>query len=159
MSVTYITRIYATIDKSLDYIVRDKTVINNLDSLSESDYTINDDKIILRNNAMQLQLRQEALKAADNYLENAIDYIERDKELTADGKVEIRKTLTSTINCTYDNAKNEFSTVRELYKGNNTTIGHGKREILGYHVWQCFEEKIDGELSNKIGMELAIVIL
>lgn len=158
MAVTYITRIYATIDKSIDYIVRDKTVLKESEGIEEEDYSIKDDKIILRNDAMKRQLEREALSTADKYLENAIDYIERDKELLgAAGKVEIRKTLTSSINCYYDSAKDEFEIVRNVYNKEHGKVGVGKndREILGYHVWQSFEETIDGKLANEIGVKLA----
>lgn len=158
MAVTYITRIYATIDKSIDYIVRDKAVLSDIKDINEEDYKVQGDKVVLRNNAMQEQLGREALSTADKYLENAIDYIERDKELLgADGKVEIRKTLTSALNCCYDSAKDEFMILKDQHnnESNKNGIGKNKREILGYHVWQSFEEMIDGELANKIGVELA----
>lgn len=139
MAVTYITRIYSTINLSIDYIIRDKVVYTG-ESLKEL-------------------LSQEALRAAGDYLENAIDYIGRDKTLSNDEvKAEIRKTLTSTINCTYDNAKHQFKVTREKYNNGNVNkqgVGKEQREILGYHVWQSFEEKIDSALSNEIGVKLA----
>ena len=138
MAVTYITRIYATIDKSIDYIIRDKVVLTGKD--------------------MEMKLQEEAMEKANNYLDNAIDYIERDKELiSVDGKLEIRKTLTSSLNCYYDSAKDEFEVVRNIYNQSDGKVGVGKndREILGYHVWQSFEETIDGKLANEIGVKLA----
>lgn len=157
MAVTYITRIYATIDKSIDYIIRDKTILKDMEDINNNDVDIKGDKVILRNKAMQQQLGNEALSVADRYIDNALDYIERDKEvLSTDDVVEIRKTLTSSLNCHYDSAKNEFEIVRETYaNASKKGVGKNDREILGYHVWQSFEETIDGELANQIGVKLA----
>lgn len=139
MAVTYITRIYATIENCIDYIVRDKKVLTG--------------------ERMQEILKEEALKNANDYLENALDYIGRDKILTdEERKVEIRKTLTSTINCTYDRAKEQFRVLRDNYSKESQNAkgrGKGQKEILGYHVWQSFEETIDPKLSNEIGLKLA----
>lgn len=138
MAVTYITRIYVTIDKSIEYIMRDKVVLTGED--------------------MMKHLEDEALKKATDYLESTIDYIENNKEILNESGIEIRKTLTSTINCSYDYAKNEFKVVQEQYNKNGAgKVGVGKndKEILGYHVWQSFEENIPGELSNEIGVKLA----
>lgn len=142
MAVTYITRIYVTIDKSIDYIIRDK--------------------VVLTGEQMTKRLEVEAMKKATDYLEKTIDYIENNKEMLrlSDRGIEIRKTLTSTINCSYDYAKNEFKIVQEQYNYNKNgtgKVGVGKndKEILGYHVWQSFEEDIQGELANEIGVKLA----
>lgn len=135
MAVTYITRIYATIDKSVDYIIRDK--------------------VVLTGEEMKSVLKKEALESANSYIENALDYIGKDKSLTdEERKLEIRKTLTNTLNCSYENSKSEFEIVRDMYKSENGR-GKEKKEILGYHVWQSFEENIDQKLSNEIGMKLA----
>lgn len=125
MAVTYITRIYVTIDKAINYIEKDKVV----------------------------EIKKSALQVASDYLDNAIDYITNDKNLDNN---EVKKTLTSVLNCSYDCAKNQFKVIREMYD-NNTKQGVGKnqKEILGYHVWQSFEENIPPELSNEIGTKLA----
>lgn len=160
MAVTYITRIYSTIDKSIDYIIRDKIVLNKLDNISKNDIKIKGDKVILTNSALKKQLEIEAMDAANNYMNNAIDYVGKDKTTSEEYKVEIRKTLTSSINCYYDTAKQEFKVVREQYEKNSggkgkRGVGKNDKEILGYHVWQSFEEKIDAELANDIGVKLA----
>ncbi len=105
-------------------------------------------------------LNKEALKGANDYLENALEYIGKDKTITDEEmKVEIRKTLTSTLNCTYDSAKQQFEVVRassgERESSGRKGVGDNQKEILGYHVWQSFKEKINRELSHEIGKKLA----
>ena len=138
MAVTFIKRIHATIDQSIDYIRRDK--------------------VVYRGEEAQELLRKEALEFAEDYISSAVDYIERHKEVLEDGgKVEIKKTLTSTLNCTYDGATNEFRIVRDMYEDISSGVGGNKEvsSLLGYHVWQSFDEKISAELANEIGVKLA----
>lgn len=131
MAVTYITRIHFTIDKAIEYIKKDKVQI----------------------------LKEEALKKANDYLSNALEYIKKDKLLSDENlNIEIRKTLTSVINCSYDSASKQFKIIQDRYNKNQSGVGlsSGKKEILGYHVWQSFEENIDPHLANEIGQKLAM---
>lgn len=96
-------------------------------------------------------------------VEKAIDYVKKDKESILDkddvadaidyagrDKVDseiIHKTITTALNCTVKSANDQWLKVREMYNKNSGN--------LAYHVWQSFEEKIDGNVANEIGVKLA----
>lgn len=74
---------------------------------------------------------------------DAINYAIKDKN----EKVKIYKTISTPINCTLKSMNKQWESVRKLYGKNKGN--------LAYHIWQSFEEKIDGNLANEIGVKLA----
>lgn len=85
----------------------------------------------------------ENLSALKNDVKDVIDYTTKDK---SDNLI-VFPTISSSINCSIENANKEWLQVRLIYNKNSKN--------LAYHVWQSFEEKIDGYVANEIGRKLA----